>query len=118
MRHRHKGRSFSRRTAPREAMFRNLMISLIEHGYIQTTLPKAKEVRGFLERLVTIAKREEDSLANIRLVYSRIRNKNAVTKLFKELGPKYKTRPGGYLRILKCGFRAGDNAPLAFVEFV
>jgi large subunit ribosomal protein L17 len=116
MRHRHTGRHFSRDTAHREAMMRNLVVSLVEHGRIKTTLAKAKELRGMAERLITLSK--EDSVARRRLVHSRIHNDNTVSKLFKELGPQYKARPGGYLRILKCGFRAGDNAPLAFVELV
>jgi len=116
MRHRKTGRHFGRATAHREALFRNLAISLVEHGRIKTTLAKAKELRGVVERLITRAK--EDSVANRRLVHSRIRNKDAVSKLFKELGPQYVSRPGGYLRILKCGFRAGDNAPLALIELV
>jgi len=116
MRHRHKGRTFSRRTAPREAMFRNLANSLLEHGHIRTTLLKAKEIRGFVEKLITLSK--NDSLANRRLALKRIRNENTVSKLFNTLGPQYKSRPGGYTRILKCGFRAGDNAPLAFLELV
>ena len=95
---------------------RNLVISLVEHGRITTTLAKAKELRSVAEKCITLAK--VDSLARRRLMSSRLRNKPAVAKLFKELGPQYKERPGGYLRILKCGYRVGDNAPLALIELV
>jgi large subunit ribosomal protein L17 len=116
MRHRHSGRYFSRPTAHREAMLRNLAISLIEHEVIKTTLPKAKELRKVAEPLITLAKK--DSVANRRLAFDRTRSKTAVGKLFSELGPRYQARPGGYTRILKCGFRAGDSAPMAFIELV
>jgi large subunit ribosomal protein L17 len=97
-------------------MFRNMTASLVEHELIKTTLPKAKELRGFAEPLITLAK--NDSVANRRLAFDRVRNKAAVGKLFGELGPRYKARPGGYIRILKCGYRAGDKAPMAYVELV
>jgi large subunit ribosomal protein L17 len=97
-------------------MFRNMTASLVEHELIKTTLPKAKELRRVAEPLITLAK--QDSVANRRLAFSRLRNDAAVAKLFEELGPRYSERPGGYLRVLKCGFRAGDNAPMAFVELV
>jgi large subunit ribosomal protein L17 len=97
-------------------MFRNMTASLMRHELIKTTLPKAKELRRVAEPLITIAK--QDSVANRRLAFSRIRDRDVVTKLFNELGPRYESRPGGYLRILKCGFRAGDNAPMAYVELV
>ena len=116
MRHRHSGRKLSRTSAHRRAMFRNMAISLIEHEVINTTLPKAKEFRRIAEPLITLAKR--DSVANRRLAFSRLRDKGAVTKLFRELGPRYEARPGGYLRILKRGFRVSDNAPMAIVELV
>jgi large subunit ribosomal protein L17 len=116
MRHRHSGRYFSRPTAHREAMLRNLAISLIEHEVIKTTLPKAKELRRVAEPLITLAK--QDSVANRRLAFDRTRSKRAVGKLFSELGPRYQERPGGYTRILKCGSRPGDNAPMAYIELV
>ncbi len=116
MRHRKSGRHFNRPTAHREAMLRNLAISLIEHEVIRTTLPKAKELRSVAEPLITLAK--NDSVANRRLVFDRTRSKSAVGKLFAELGPRYATRPGGYTRILKCGYRPGDAAPMAFIELV
>ncbi len=97
-------------------MFKNMCISLVEHEVIKTTLPKAKELRRHIEPLITLAK--QDSVANRRLAFSRTRSKEAVGKLFNELGPRYATRPGGYVRVLKCGFRAGDNAPMAYVELV
>jgi len=97
-------------------MFRNMTVSLIEHEVIKTTLPKAKELRRVAEPLITLAK--EDSVANRRLAFSRMRDKAAVGKLFTEIGPRYQTRAGGYTRILKCGFRAGDAAPMAFIELV
>ena len=97
-------------------MFRNMTISLVEHEKIKTTLPKAKELRGFAEPLITLAKK--DNLSNRRLAFDRIRSKSAVGKLFGELGPRYQSRPGGYIRILKCGFRSGDNAPMAIVELL
>ncbi len=116
MRHRKSGRKFSRTSAHRKAMFRNMTASLVEHELIKTTLPKAKELRRVVEPLITLSKK--DSVANRRLAFSRLRDDAAVAKLFDELGPRYSERPGGYLRILKCGFRAGDNAPMAFVELV
>jgi len=97
-------------------MFRNMTSSLVEHELIKTTLPKAKELRGYAEPLITLAK--QDSVANRRLAFDRLRNKETVGKLFAELGPRYQTRPGGYIRILKCGFRTGDKAPMAYVELV
>lgn len=109
MRHRKSGRKFSRTSAHRKAMFRNMTASLVEHELIKTTLPKAKELRRVAEPLITLSK--NDSVANRRLAFSRLRDDAAVAKLFDELGPRYSERPGGYLRILKCGFRAGDNAP-------
>jgi large subunit ribosomal protein L17 len=116
MRHQKAGRKFSRTSAHRDAMFTNMAASLIKHELIKTTLPKAKELRRVAEPLITMSKR--DGVANRRLAFSRLRDKEAVGKLFIELGPRYRERPGGYLRILKCGFRAGDNAPMAYVELV
>ncbi len=116
MRHRKSGRKFNRTSAHRKAMFRNMTASLVEHELIKTTLPKAKELRRVAEPLITLSK--NDSVANRRLAFARLRNDAAVAKLFDELGPRYSDRPGGYLRILKCGFRAGDNAPMAYVELV
>jgi large subunit ribosomal protein L17 len=116
MRHRKAGRKFSRTSAHRDAMFTNMAASLIKHELIKTTLPKAKELRSVAEPLITLAKK--DGVANRRLAFSRLRDKEAVGTLFTVLGPRYATRPGGYLRILKCGFRAGDNAPMAYVELV
>jgi large subunit ribosomal protein L17 len=116
MRHRQSGRQLNRNSSHRKAMFRNMASSLFEHEVIKTTLPKAKELRRVIEPLITRAK--SDSVANRRLVFDRIRNRDMVTKLFNELGPRYQARPGGYMRILKCGFRAGDNAPMAIVELV
>lgn len=116
MRHRNSGRKFSRTSSHRQAMFRNMAVSLFEHELIKTTLPKAKELRRHAEPLITLAK--VDSVANRRLAFNRTRSKVAVGKLFTDLGPRYKERPGGYIRILKCGFRAGDKAPMAYVELV
>lgn len=116
MRHRHSGRQLNRNSSHRRAMFRNMTASLVEHELIKTTLPKAKELRRVAEPLITLAK--QDSVANRRLAFDRLRDKAAVGKLFNELGPRYESRPGGYIRILKCGFRAGDNAPMAYVELV
>lgn len=116
MRHRKSGRHLNRTSSHRRAMFRNMAVSLIEHEVIKTTLPKAKELRRVAEPLITLAK--EDSVANRRLAFSRMRDKAAVGKLFTEIGPRYQTRAGGYTRILKCGFRAGDAAPMAFIELV
>ena len=116
MRHRTSGRQLGRNSSHRKAMFKNMTTSLFEHEVIRTTLPKAKELRRHAEPLITLAK--EDGVANRRLAFDRLRSKEIVGKLFNELGPRYKTRPGGYLRILKCGFRPGDNAPMAIVELV
>jgi len=116
MRHRKSGRQLNRNSSHRQAMFRNMAASLIEHEVIKTTLPKAKELRRIAEPLITLAK--EDSVANRRLAFSRTRDKAAVGKLFSELGPRYQDRPGGYTRILKCGFRTGDAAPMAYIELV
>ena len=116
MRHRKAGRQLNRNSSHRKAMFRNMTASLIEHELIKTTLPKAKELRRVAEPLITMAK--EDSVAKRRLAFARLRDDAAVGKLFAELGPRYKERPGGYLRILKCGYRPGDKAPMAFVELV
>lgn len=116
MRHRVSGRQLGRKSPHRKAMFRNMSASLVEHELIKTTLPKAKELRRVIEPLITIAK--VDSVANRRLVSARIQSKAAVGKLFSDLGKRYATRPGGYVRILKCGFRAGDKAPMAYVELV
>jgi len=116
MRHLKSGRKLNRNSAHRKAMFRNMASSLFAHEIIKTTVPKAKELRRVAEPLITLAK--EDSVAHRRLAYSRLRDRDAVTKLFNELGPRYVERPGGYLRILKCGHRAGDKAPMAYVELV
>ena len=116
MRHRKSGRHLNRTSSHREAMFKNMTSSLIEHELITTTLPKAKELRRVAEPLITQAK--EDSVANRRLAFARLRSDDAVKKLFAELGPRFKERPGGYIRVLKAGFRAGDNAPMAIVELV
>ncbi|MFZ7096910.1 50S ribosomal protein L17 [Luteimonas dalianensis] len=116
MRHQKAGRKFNRTSAHRQAMFKNMAASLFKHELIKTTLPKAKELRRVAEPLITLAK--VDSVANRRLAFSRLRDKEAVGNLFTTLGPRYQARPGGYLRILKCGFRAGDNAPMAYVELV
>ena len=116
MRHRKSGRKFNRTSAHRDAMFANMAASLFKHELIRTTLPKAKELRRVAEPLITLAKK--DGVANRRLAFSRLRDKEAVGNLFTTLGPRYAERPGGYLRILKCGFRAGDNAPMAYVELV
>ena len=111
-----KGRTFGRNSSRRKALFQALAISLIEHEGIKTTLPKAKELRSFIEPLITLAK--DDSVSNRRLAFSKIRNKSAVGKLFADLGPRFKDRPGGYSRIIKIGFRKGDAAPIAFIELV
>ena len=116
MRHLKSGRKLNRDSAHRKAMFRNMASSLFENEIIRTTVPKAKELRRVAEPLITLAK--EDSVAHRRLAFDRLRDRGAVTKLFTELGPRYVDRPGGYLRILKCGFRPGDKAPMAFVELV
>ena len=116
MRHRKSGRHLSRTSAHRKAMFQNMAVSLFENELIKTTLPKAKELRRVAEPLITLAK--EDTVANRRVAFDRTRSKAAVGKLFNDLGKRYATRPGGYVRILKCGFRAGDAAPMAYVELV
>jgi large subunit ribosomal protein L17 len=116
MRHLKSGRKFNRTSSHREAMFKNMASSLFVHGLIKTTLPKAKELRRVAEPLITLAK--VDGVANCRLAFDRLRDKAAVGVLFTELGPRYRERKGGYLRILKCGFRAGDAAPMAYVELV
>jgi large subunit ribosomal protein L17 len=110
------GRKLNRNSSHRKAMFRNMASSLFEHEMIKTTVPKAKELRRVAEPLITLAK--EDSVAHRRLAFDRLRNREVVTKLFNELGPRYVDRPGGYLRIMKCGHRAGDQAPMAYVELV
>ena len=116
MRHRHSGLQLNRNSAHRKAMLRNMAASLMEHELIKTTLPKARALRRVAEPLITLAK--QDSVANRRLAYDRLRNRAMVGKLFGELGPRYLERPGGYIRILKCGYRAGDKAPMAWVELV
>jgi large subunit ribosomal protein L17 len=116
MRHGHGLRKLNRTSEHRQAMLRNMCVSLLQHEAIKTTVPKAKELRRVVEPLITLAK--TPSLANRRLAFNRLRDRDIVTKLFNELGPRYQTRPGGYTRILKMGFRVGDNAPLAFVELV
>jgi len=116
MRHRNSGRKLNRNSSHRKAMFKNMAASLVEHEVISTTLPKAKELRGVVEPLITLAK--VDSVANRRLAYSRLDDRAAVTKLFAEIGPRSVSRPGGYVRILKNGYREGDKAPMAIVELV
>jgi len=116
MRHRHSGRQLNRNSSHRKAMFRNMAVSLFQHETIQTTLPKAKELRRVAEPLITLAK--TDSVAKRRVAFSRLRDRDAVTKLFNELAPRFKDRPGGYMRILKCGYRAGDKAPMAYIELM
>jgi large subunit ribosomal protein L17 len=116
MRHRKSGRQLNRNSSHRKAMFRNMAVSMFDHELIKTTLPKAKELRRVVEPLVTLAK--EDSVANRRLAFSHLRDDAVVAKLFSEIGPRYKERSGGYLRILKCGYRPGDKAPMAYVEMV
>ena len=116
MRHQKSGRKLNRNSSHRKAMFRNMANSLFKHEMIKTTLPKAKELRRVAEPLITLAK--EDSVAHRRTAFDRLRDKESVGKLFNELGPRYQERPGGYLRILKCGHRAGDNATMAYVELV
>ena len=116
MRHRNTGRKLGRTSSHRKAMFSNMCCSLIEHELIRTTLPKAKDLRRYIEPLITVSK--IDSVATRRHVFDTLRSKSAVGKLFKTLGPRYVERPGGYVRILKCGFRPGDNAPMALVELV
>lgn len=116
MRHRHGLRKLNRTSSHRLAMLRNMSNSLLQHEAIKTTLPKAKELRKVVEPLITLGKK--DSVANRRLAFNRLRDREMVTKLFNELGPRFANRPGGYLRILKMGFRVGDNAPMAFVELL
>lgn len=116
MRHRNGLRKLNRTSSHRLAMLRNMAVSLLRHEAIKTTLPKAKELRRVVEPLITLGK--NPTLANKRLAFDRLRDREIVVKLFAEIGPRYATRPGGYLRILKCGFRVGDNAPMAFVELV
>ena len=116
MRHRYSGRKLNKTGPHKRAMFRNMTASLVEHELIKTTLPKAKELRSFAEPLITLSK--EDNVANRRLAFDRLRNKETVAKLFTDLGPRYQERPGGYVRILKCGYRTGDKAPMAYVELV
>jgi len=116
MRHRNSGRQLSRNSSHRAAMFKNMAAALLRHEVIETTLPKAKDLRRVVEPLITLAK--VDNVSKRRLAYARIHDREMVTKLFNEIAPRYKTRPGGYLRILKCGFRAGDTAPMALVELV
>ncbi len=116
MRHRKGGRHLNRTSSHRQAMFRNMAASLMRHEIIKTTLPKAKELRGVIERLITLAK--EDNVARRRIVFARLRDREMVTKLFNELAPRYKERPGGYTRVLKCGFRHGDAAPMAIIELM
>ena len=116
MRHRKSGRQLNRNSSHRNAMFRNMAVSLIKHELIKTTVPKAKELRRVAEPLITMSK--TDNVAKRRLAFARLRDKAAVGKLFAEIGPRYQARPGGYLRILKCGYRQGDQAPMAYVELV
>jgi large subunit ribosomal protein L17 len=116
MRHRHSGRQLNRNSSHRKAMFRNMAASLFRHEVIQTTLPKAKELRRVAEPLITMAK--TDSAAKRRLAFSRLRDREVVTKLFNDLAPRFKDRPGGYVRILKSGYRSGDKAPMAYVELM
>ena len=116
MRHRKSGRKFNMNSSHRKALFSNMASSLFKHELIKTTLPKAKELRSFAEPLITLSK--EDNVAKRRLAFARLRDREVVTKLFNVLGPRYKNRAGGYLRIMKCGFRTGDDAPMAYVELV
>ncbi len=116
MRHRKSGRHLNRTSSHRRAMFMNMSASLVRHEFIKTTVPKAKELRRVVEPLITMAK--QDSVAKRRIAFARLRDRQSVTKLFNELGPRYKDRPGGYMRILKCGYRPGDRAPMAYVELV
>ena len=117
MRHKLSGRKFNRTSAHRKALFKNMSVSLIEHELIKTTLPKAKDLRAVIEPIITHAKKHDD-VARRRIAFSRLRDRKAVQKLFSEIAPRYKERPGGYVRILKCGYRVGDQAPMAYVEFV
>lgn len=116
MRHRKSGRYFSRTSSHRKAMFKNMMVSLLKHELITTTVAKAKELRSYMEPMITLGK--IDSVHNRRIAFARLRDRDMVTKLFNEIGPFYKTRPGGYMRVLKCGNRKGDCAPMAIVELV
>jgi len=116
MRHRHSGRQLGRNSSHRKAMFKNMAVSLLRHEIIKTTLPKAKELRRVVEPMITRGK--QDSVANRRIIFARTRDNEITAKLFTEIGPRYQDRPGGYIRILKCGFRAGDKAPMAYVELV
>lgn len=116
MRHRNSGRNFSRTGSHRKAMFKNMMVSLLKHEYIKTTVAKAKELRTFMEPMITLGK--TDSVHHRRIAFSRLRDRDAVQKLFNEIGPHFQTRPGGYMRVLKCGYRKGDCAPMAIVELV
>jgi large subunit ribosomal protein L17 len=116
MNHRKSGRKFGRNSSHRKAMFRNMAVSILKHELIKTTVPKAKEVRGFVEPLITLG--ATDSVANRRLAFSRLRDKAMVAKLFDDIGPRFKGRPGGYLRVVKCGLRAGDKAPMAIIAMV
>ena len=116
MRHRKSGRKLNINSSHRKALFSNMVSSLFKHELIKTTLPKAKELRAYAEPLITMSK--EDSVSKRRLAFSRLRDREVVTKLFNELGPRYKNRAGGYLRIMKCGYRSGDDAPMAYVELV
>ncbi len=116
MRHRNSGRKLNRNSSHRAAMFKNMAVSLVEHEVIRTTLPKAKELRSVIEPLITLGK--VDSVANRRLAFARLEDRAAVTKLFNDISPRSLTRPGGYVRILKCGYREGDKAPMAIVELV
>jgi len=116
MRHRKSGRQLNRNSSHRKAMFSNMVTSLFKEELIRTTLPKAKELRSFAEPLITLSK--DDTVAKRRLAFAKLRDRDVVTKLFNELGPRYQGRPGGYLRIMKCGYRAGDAAPMAYVELV
>ena len=116
MRHRQSGRQLGRNSSHRQAMFKNMAVSLLRHEIIKTTLPKAKELRRVVEPMITRAK--QDSVANRRIIFARTRDSEVTAKLFTEIGPRYQDRPGGYVRILKCGFRTGDKAPMAYVELV
>ncbi len=116
MRHRHSGRQLGRNSSHRKAMFKNMAVSLLRHEIIRTTLPKAKELRRVVEPLITRGK--TDSVANRRVIFARTRDNEITAKLFTEIGPRYQDRPGGYIRILKCGFRKGDRAPMAYVELI
>lgn len=116
MRHHKTGRQLNRNSSHRKAMFSNMTVSLFKHELIRTTLPKAKELRGFAEPLITLSK--VDSVSKRRLAFAKLRDREVVTKLFNELGPRYQDRPGGYVRVIKCGFRTGDSAPMAYVELV